>query len=123
MMDEFNLDANTKTISFAFDGVIHSATSAWVAPEVIPDPPIKGIGEVLRRCKEDGFEVAVDTARAQTYQGYKAVINYLVKHGLIEYVDYVVKAKPIAKFYIDTRAVEFKGNTDALIERIEGGRK
>lgn len=35
------------TVSFDFDGVIHSYRSGWKGAAVIPDPPVEGIKEVI----------------------------------------------------------------------------
>lgn len=37
------------TVSFDFDGVIHSYRSGWKGAAVIPDPPVEGIKEVIEQ--------------------------------------------------------------------------
>ena len=43
------------TIVFDFDGVIHSYTSGWKGENVIPDPPVPGIKEVIDDLKSEGY--------------------------------------------------------------------
>lgn len=43
------------TVSFDFDGVIHSYRSGWKGAAVIPDPPVEGIKEVIEQLISDGF--------------------------------------------------------------------
>ena len=40
------------TVCFDFDGVIHSYTSSWKGHDVIPDPPVDGIKEVLWKLRD-----------------------------------------------------------------------
>lgn len=42
-----------QTVVFDFDGVIHSYTSGWKGATVIPDPPVPGIKEAIK--KSDSF--------------------------------------------------------------------
>ena len=41
------------TVCFDFDGVIHSYTSGWKGDDVIPDPPVEGIKEVIDKLRAD----------------------------------------------------------------------
>lgn len=43
------------TVSFDFDGVIHSYRSGWKGAAVIPDPPVEGIKEVIEQLISDGL--------------------------------------------------------------------
>ena len=46
------------TVSFDFDGVIHSYRSGWKGAAVIPDPPVEGIKEVIEQLlKRIGVDV------------------------------------------------------------------
>lgn len=47
------------TVSFDFDGVIHSYRSGWKGAAVIPDPPIEGIKEVIEQLISDGLCVVI----------------------------------------------------------------
>ena len=43
------------TVSFDFDGVIHSYRSGWKGAAVIPDPPVERIKEVIDQLISDGI--------------------------------------------------------------------
>ena len=47
------------TVSFDFDGVIHSYRSGWKGAAVIPDPPVEGIKEVIEQLISDGLCVVI----------------------------------------------------------------
>lgn len=69
-----------QTIAVDFDGVIHSYTSPWVAPHVIPDPPVAGaISWLLSMVRH--FDVVIFTTRAKTWRGRRAIAAWLLRHG------------------------------------------
>lgn len=105
-----------KTIVFDFDGVIHSYTSGWKGADVIPDPPVPGIKEVIDELRKQGYEVIVQSARAATGYGLEAIKNYLLEHKI--FVDDVTHGKPPAIVYIDDRTICFDGHTETLIDKI-----
>lgn len=105
-----------KTVVLDFDGVIHSYTSGWQGVEIVPDPPVPGIKESIEALRAVGYEVAVVSARASTYEGCKAIHRYLMAHGI--QVDEVTDKKPPALVYVDDRAICFDGNAKSLVEKI-----
>ena len=105
-----------KTVVFDFDGVIHSYTSGWKGENVIPDPVVPGIKEVIDELKSTGYEVVVVSARANSISGNIAIQEYLQKHQIK--VDLVTHQKPPAIVYIDDRAICFDGNAKTLIDKI-----
>lgn len=112
-----------KTICFDFDGVIHSYKSGWQGAENIPDPPVDGIGEVLRELYySDQYRIIIHSSRAETSEGKWAIWNWLIKYDLDIYVSKVLNTKPPAMVYVDDRAICFDGNTKNLVERINGFR-
>ena len=70
------------TVCFDFDGVIHSYTSPWKGCDVIPDPPVDGIKEVLQELKDKGYIIAITTSRALNKSGKFAVEKYLNEYGI-----------------------------------------
>ena len=107
-----------KTVVFDFDGVIHSYTSGWKGATIIPDPPVEGIEQALIDIRNAGYEIAIVSTRSALPSGRIAVINWLDKWNLLEYVDRVCTEKPPAIVYIDDRAIRFDGKPENLLEQI-----
>lgn len=105
-----------KTVVFDFDGVIHSYTSGWKGADVIPDPPVPGIKEVIKELRSAGYNIVVQSSRAATFNGADAITEYLIKHDID--VDGITHEKPPAIVYIDDRAICFDGHPETLIEKI-----
>lgn len=105
-----------KTIVFDFDGVIHSYKSGWQGIDVIPDPPVDGIKEVIDELRNKGYEVVIVSTRSAYPTGKFAMLEWLTKYDIM--VDKISDIKPPALVYIDDRAITFDGNTDGLVEKI-----
>ena len=106
-----------KTVVFDFDGVIHSYTSGWKGPSVIPDPPVPGIKEAISAIRSAGYEVVVVSTRCASYQGQSSVRAWLLDNGIE--VDAVKMEKPPAIVYIDDRAICFDGKPESLLGKIQ----
>lgn len=107
------------TVSVDFDGVLHAYTTPWIAPHVIPDPPVEGAIEWLFKVIQH-FDVQILTTRARTFRGRWAIRSWLRKHaGLNLYYDSpagpglervkITAVKHPALIYIDDRAYRFDG--------------
>lgn len=109
-----------KTICFDFDGVIHSYKSGWVSVDVIPDPPVEGIKDVLAAIhrSKDKPKIVIHSTRCSTPKGIAAIWGWLIKWDLALFIDDVVATKPPAVIYIDDRGYHFDGNTIDLINKI-----
>ena len=105
------------TVVFDFDGVIHSYTSGWQGPSIIPDPPVPGIKEAIAEIRAAGYDVVVVSARCAVYDGIQAMISYMRKYGIV--VDDIRVEKPPAIVYIDDRAICFDGNPATLLGKIQ----
>lgn len=106
-----------ETVVFDFDGVIHSYTSGWKGPAVIPDEPVPGIKEAIDQIRGTGYEVVVVSTRCATVQGQGAVRAWLLDHEIN--VDEVKMEKPPAIVYIDDRAICFDGDASTLLGKIQ----
>jgi hypothetical protein len=108
-----------RTICVDFDGVLHSYIQPWIAPHVIPDPPVDGAVEWLFEIIQH-FDVVIFSTRAKTWRGRRAIRRWIYKHwgvGLyreslgnigVENVKITAKKEP-GLIYIDDRAYRFDG--------------
>lgn len=119
------------TVAVDFDGVIHSYTSPWVAPHIIPDAPVDGAISWLFRTIQR-FEVVIFTTRGKTWRGRWAVRRWLRRHagnlwnespGARGLEDVTVTAtKPAALIYLDDRAYRFTGTNFPDAEEVHRAR-
>ena len=105
-----------KSIAFDFDGVIHSYTSGWQGYDVIPDPVVPGIAEVIKRLRDLGYSIVVLSSRAATEDGKAAIRNYLFENAIE--VDKITDQKVPSIVLVDDRAICFRGDTSTLVEDI-----
>ena len=117
------------TVSVGFDGVIHSYTSPWVNAWTIPDPPVDGALEWLRKMALH-FDVVIFSTRCKSWRGRRAMRRWLWEHDSagaypepmedptyrewcstcrLGYRIKFVQSKPPALIYLDDRAVRFEG--------------
>lgn len=91
----------SRTIAFEFDGIIHSYKSGWQGIDIIPDPPIPGIKEIIDKLRNNGYLVVIFSVRCEHKDGEKAIIDWLQKYNI--FVDDIVYTKPSAFCYIDDK--------------------
>lgn len=104
------------TVVFDFDGVVHSYKSSWLGENIIPDPPVNGIKEVIEDIRKAGYEVVIVSTRCANYRGQVAILEWLKKYDIV--VDDVKKEKPPAIVYVDDRAICFDGHPETLLDKI-----
>ena len=109
-------EKDMQIICFDFDGVIHSYKSGWQGIDIIPDPVVPDIKELIEELKKEGYVIKVFSARCRDPKGIKAIEDYLEKNNIE--VDEVAKDKPPAIVTIDDRVICFKGKVEGLKEQI-----
>lgn len=107
-----------KIICVDFDGVLHSYTSGWKGPQVVPDPPVPGAMKWLYEAV-DVFDVQIYSSRSKETFGVPAMCEWIQKHLAAEYGTTEAVAtmkklsfptqKPAAFLTIDDRAFLFQG--------------
>lgn len=117
MASDYDHQSMKDVVAIDFDGVIHKDTR-WTQVDEINGSPVPGIKAVLQGLRKAGMQTTIYTCRALTMTGRAAVIRWLTANGLIEYIDSVTASKPIAKCYVDDRAIRFNGDTGSLLEQI-----
>lgn len=103
-------------IAVDFDGVIHSYSSPWEGPTVIPDDPVPGAIEWLNSLGDE-FKLCILTTRAETEGGRAAVTLWLHAHGLSVPFEVTCQKLP-ALMYIDDRAWRFTGANFPSVQEI-----
>lgn len=105
-----------QTVILDFDGVIHGYDSGWRGIDVVPDPPVPGAREAIKKLREN-YRVVVYSTRCSNKKGIKAIERYLDEHDII--VDAVVDRKVPASISIDDRGFRFEGDWDAVVELLQ----
>lgn len=119
-----------KAVVLDFDGVIHSYTTKFKFPFVIPDPPVPGAMEWIHE-HADKLIIRILSTRNSNEKGLAAMKKWILEWGIkkcgndfnktfkkLKFVD-PTKGKPKAQLYIDDRGFHFKGEFPTL-EFIEG---
>ena len=107
MQNDYQGDLLERNIAFRFDGVICRGSGEWKGVASIPDNPAEGIRDLFKKLRSAGFVVTVCTERAASLAGRNAVIAWLSKHHLIEFVSEVTNSVPICKCLVDDKAICF----------------
>ena len=117
-MNDYKAFEMDKVIAFDFDGTVSSYRSGWTGIGDLPDPPVNGIRELFQKLKKAGMVIVIYSCRARELAGYKAIVAWLTKWKLIEFVESVTYSKPIARCYVDDRAIQFKGDPQEIFWEI-----
>lgn len=111
---------NKLILCLDFDGVVHSYTSRWLGPIIIPDPPTEGAIAFMLGALAAGFDVVIFSSRSHQPGGTAAMRSWLRIHADaawyespagpgLESVRFVTE-KPPAFVTIDDRALTFNGD-------------
>lgn len=115
-----------KIIAVDFDGVINSYKRGFVSHQDF-DPPTHGVSEAMRRLKEDGWTIVINTCRPAEANG--PIDEYCTENGII--FDFIndspgdqgfetSPSKIYADVYLDDKAIRFDGNWKDALAKIEG---
>ena len=95
-------------ITVDFDGVIHSYTTPWQGPDIIPDPPVPGAIQWLWRMVNN-FNVGIFSTRNFQDGGIEAMRKWLLKYGAPVDSLFFPTEKVPALLHVDDRVWEFRG--------------
>ncbi len=101
----------SRTLTIDFDGVINSYKSGFKGPAVLPDPPVEGAIDFLKKASKV-FKITIFSTRAEDEKAITAMRDWLKKYGLPEGEANAIKItdrKPKATLYIDDRGWQFQG--------------
>jgi hypothetical protein len=127
---------HTYTVAIDWDGVVHNATSGFVAGHIFPDPPVPGAIDAIRHYL-GRFDVVIHSCRFHPHgktgldlqldqqQIILSMVDYLTDNGLTE-ADingqrgklkfWTGVGKPLALLYIDDRGFRFVGKFPTIQE-------
>jgi hypothetical protein len=109
-------------LAIDFDGVIHDFRG-WGDGTCYGDPLPNSLESV--KMLSEHYNIIIFTAKARpdrplvnNMTGLQLVTEWLDKHDILQYIDYVTHEKPRAKYYIDDKAIEYKANWPEIVERV-----
>lgn len=117
-MSDYKAFEMDKVVAFDFDGTVSTYKSGWKGIADIPDPPVDGIRELFLKLRTAGIVIVIYSCRARELAGYKAIVSWLTRWKLIEFVESVTYTKPIARCYVDDRAIRFCGDPQKMFWEI-----
>lgn len=77
--------------------------------------PLPGTIEALQKLHEQGWKLTIYTARP--WVDYQKIEDWCEKHGLP--IRRIICGKPLFKYMIDDRNIEFSGNWDEVLKKIK----
>jgi len=107
--------ADKESILIDFDGTIHQYRTPSSGGD-IPDPPVLGTRIALQKLRKK-YKVIIFSTRARTATGIKAIRRWLYENDIK--VDDIVSEKIPTRLIIDDRAIQFKGNWDTIMPKID----
>ena len=117
------LEGELKNIAVDFDGVIHTFDKGWYDGTCYGEP-IEGSLEALEKLSEK-WNIVIFTAKGRPDRplvngmtGIELVEEWLEKHDVLQYIDYVTWEKPRAEYYIDDKGLHFNNNWDEILEEV-----
>lgn len=94
-----------------FDGTI--AHSSY--PDFEIGEPLEGAVEALQKLHADGWKIWIHTARPSV--DYIKIEEWCERHGIK--IKGIVTGKPLFKYYIDDRALAFKGDWKEILDQVK----
>ncbi|MHA2265736.1 MAG: hypothetical protein ACXAEN_25370 [Candidatus Thorarchaeota archaeon] len=101
------MSINKPILCLDFDGVLHSYASGWQGADVIPDDPVSGAQDFVKRAQEH-FEIVIHSSRCGQPGAEDAIVEWLMKHDFPSGISVSV-TKPPAHLTIDDRGWQFTG--------------
>lgn len=102
-----------KTVAVDLDGTL-TAYKGEYRPGYI-DPPLPGAKEFLEALRLAGYRIAIYSTRVAP-----DIRRWLHEHNLYQFVDEITQGKPLAVAYIDERAIQFRGDFEAVLNELDG---
>lgn len=120
----------TRILVVDFDGVLNSYKSGWIAPHIIPDPPVPGAIPFLKEAVKH-FEVNIFSSRSHDPAGLQAMQDYIDLWAAKDNPAVLLHAtpwqrlikwplkKPPAFVTLDDRGILFKGTWPTMDELLK----
>jgi hypothetical protein len=116
------MEDQSNNIAIDFDGVVHTFDKGWHDGTCYGDP-IEGSLDAVKSLSRK-YNIIIFSAKVRPDRplvngktGKELVNEWLERYNLKQYIAEITHEKPRAKFYIDDKALEFKGDWELILER------
>lgn len=119
------MEEQLNNLAIDFDGVVHTFDKGWHDGTCYGNP-IEGSLDAIKSLSKKyniiifSAKVRPDRPLVNNKTGKELVEEWLIKHGVREYVDDITHEKPRAEYYIDDKAISFKNNWDEILLKLKG---
>jgi hypothetical protein len=103
---------NLKWLGIDFDETLANNTGY---PDFTLGEPIEGAKEAMEELTAKGFKISIYTARA--WSEYNIIEEWLERHNIT--YKRIICGKPLFRYVIDDRNIEFKGNWREVIDKVK----
>lgn len=110
-----------EVVTIDFDGTINSSQYPYMGE------PTSGVKEALQKIQDMGYEIHILSCRTNPdvtrypidrEEQVRNIRKYLNKYE-IPYDVVLNEYKPVARFYIDDRAIEFNGDWQEVLRKVQ----
>tara|TARA_B100000073_G_scaffold334304_1_gene326705 strand:- start:1057 stop:2091 length:1035 start_codon:yes stop_codon:yes gene_type:complete len=117
------LEKDENNLAIDFDGVLHNFDKGYYDGTCYGEP-IDGALLAIQSLSLK-YNIIIysskclpDRPKVNGLTGRELIIGWLQKYDILKYVKDITHLKPRAKYYIDDKAIEFKGNWKDILKRL-----
>ncbi len=109
-LSDLGKEASRRKLCIDFDGTLSKTVDRDLGA------PFEGAIESLQKFKDAGFRIVIYSCRALSDEGLRQITEWLVQYKCP--YDEIFRGKPDAEYYIDDKAIPFKGDWNNVYQEV-----